>query len=240
MTGRKKKIATIIGIMLALMALMLFFVLHDFTIRALARPSIEMGRTEGFVGAAVTAPVIVRNLHGVAGIVFTITFDPDALAPEEIRATDLLGKEEESVFDSNLEHGPGRLKFAWAGKNPLDIDEGVIVEIDFLLKKAGEFALELKVLELVDEKLEDIPAELIDSRILVRPLRYGDLSGNGEIDVQDAILLLKSVVKLIELTEDQKSAADVNGDDNINVADAILILRHIVKLIDRFPVELKQ
>ncbi|NLZ28824.1 MAG: hypothetical protein GX887_07660 [Firmicutes bacterium] len=240
MSERGKSNTAIVGIILAVIALMFFLITCGFTICTSPGSSIEIGKTEGSVETTVTVPVIVRDLHEVAGIVFTITFDPAAVVPVEIRATDLLGKEKESVFESNLEHGPGCLKVAWAGKRTLDIDEGVIVETEFLLKKAGEFALEMRVLELVDDSMEDIPIESIDSSILVRSLRYGDLSGNGKVDVMDAILLLRSIVNLIELTEEQKSASDVNGDGNIDVADAILILRHTVKLVEKFPVELNQ
>ncbi|NLA27383.1 MAG: hypothetical protein GX878_08325, partial [Firmicutes bacterium] len=64
----------------------------------------------------------------------------------------------------------------------------------------------------------------------------GDLTGDGEVNVQDAIWLLRSIVGLVELTPAQEAAADVNGDGLLNVADAILILRYIVGLISSFTV----
>ena len=67
---------------------------------------------------------------------------------------------------------------------------------------------------------------------------YGDVNMDRKITVSDAILVLREIVRLIELDEVQTKAAKVSGDNkDINVSDAILILRHIVRLIDDFPVD---
>ena len=65
-------------------------------------------------------------------------------------------------------------------------------------------------------------------------LMIGDVDGNGKIDVKDAILVLKHVVKLIELESLDRKASDTKGDKNIDVNDAILILKYIVGLIEKF------
>lgn len=59
---------------------------------------------------------------------------------------------------------------------------------------------------------------------------FCDLNGDGKTMVNDAIIALRSVVGLTELTENQRQIADVDGDGKITVADVILILRHIVGL----------
>ena len=66
---------------------------------------------------------------------------------------------------------------------------------------------------------------------------YGDLTGDGKINVLDANLVRRYAAKLVELDENQLKAADVNGDGKINVLDANLIRRYAAKLIDKFPVE---
>ncbi len=55
--------------------------------------------------------------------------------------------------------------------------------------------------------------------------------------MQDAILVLKSIVGLAELNDIQKSLALVSGNDTLTVQDAILILKYIAKLIEVFPVQ---
>ncbi len=65
----------------------------------------------------------------------------------------------------------------------------------------------------------------------------GDLDNDGAVDAGDAMLVLKSAVGLIALSEAQKAVADVNGDGEIDAGDAVLILRYDAGLIDAFPAE---
>jgi hypothetical protein len=72
--------------------------------------------------------------------------------------------------------------------------------------------------------------------------RYGDVSGDGQVDVGDAILLLRHIVGLIDIEEDYGpyayTRARVSGvEGGVDVGDAILILRYIVGLITEFPAE---
>lgn len=59
----------------------------------------------------------------------------------------------------------------------------------------------------------------------VPPVR-GDLDGDGEVTVSDALRALRMAAKLIE----DDDAADVDGDGSITVADALLLLRAAVGL----------
>ena len=63
----------------------------------------------------------------------------------------------------------------------------------------------------------------------------GDVNDDGNINVQDALLVLQAFVGSVELTETQKIAADVSGDTFVNVADALLILQYFVGAITEFP-----
>ena len=56
------------------------------------------------------------------------------------------------------------------------------------------------------------------------------------MNVADAILVLREIVGLVELTPSQWQSADVNLDGAVDVADAILILRFIVGLVPSLPV----
>ncbi|MEE0265346.1 MAG: leucine-rich repeat protein [Acutalibacteraceae bacterium] len=61
----------------------------------------------------------------------------------------------------------------------------------------------------------------------VEPLA-GDVSGDGEIAVDDVIYTLRYNVGDIELTESQLTNADVNRDGNVTVLDAVLIQKIIL------------
>lgn len=66
----------------------------------------------------------------------------------------------------------------------------------------------------------------------------GDVDGNGNVDVGDAILVLRHIVGLENnLQLQQLQAANVNGDSAVDVGDAIMILRKIASLITEFPLK---
>ena len=60
----------------------------------------------------------------------------------------------------------------------------------------------------------------------------GDLNGDGDVNVFDAIIDLQIIVGLIEPTEAQMILGDVVRDGTINVFDAILLLQDIVGLTE--------
>ncbi len=66
------------------------------------------------------------------------------------------------------------------------------------------------------------------------PVMLGDVDENGKVEANDALLTLKQVVKLVELTDSQKVAANVVTGDDIKADDALQILKYVVKLINEF------
>ncbi len=51
----------------------------------------------------------------------------------------------------------------------------------------------------------------------------GDISGNGEIDIYDAVEIAKEILGMRTFTEEEKKIADINGDGMVNLYDAIEI-----------------
>ncbi len=62
-------------------------------------------------------------------------------------------------------------------------------------------------------------------------IMFGDVTGDGKITVGDVIVILRYIVGLEKLDEEQKVRADISGSGNITVQDAIMILRKIVGLV---------
>jgi hypothetical protein len=61
-------------------------------------------------------------------------------------------------------------------------------------------------------------------------LIYGDVNGNGTVDVADVIFLNKASTSSAVLTADQVSRADVNNDGIADALDAALIMQMLIKL----------
>ncbi len=58
----------------------------------------------------------------------------------------------------------------------------------------------------------------------------GDVNGDGVLDAADALAILRYIVQIEKLTDEQKRRADVDGNGDITANDASRILRYIVKL----------
>ena len=70
-------------------------------------------------------------------------------------------------------------------------------------------------------------------------VKYGDANGDGIINIDDAIAVLRHNSELDTIEGVNFKAADVDGNGNLEVADAIYILSYNAELIDKFPVEEK-
>ncbi len=68
-------------------------------------------------------------------------------------------------------------------------------------------------------------------------LLYGDVNQDQSINAKDALMILKSAVGKIVLTESQQELAELNGDGAINAKDALLVLQKSVGKIETFPIE---
>lgn len=71
----------------------------------------------------------------------------------------------------------------------------------------------------------------VDDPIEKGKVSISDVDGDDEITAADALLVLRSIVGLQTMTEEQKECADWNMDGEVTAVDALLILKKIVGLI---------
>ncbi|WP_294354555.1 endo-1,4-beta-xylanase [uncultured Clostridium sp.] len=67
------------------------------------------------------------------------------------------------------------------------------------------------------------------------PALYGDVDGDGKINVKD-LLAIKEYVAGVDVTINEKNS-DVNGDNKVDLFDVILVQQYLKKVIVTFPVE---
>ncbi len=74
-------------------------------------------------------------------------------------------------------------------------------------------------------------AAVYDKGMLATDGVKGDIDGNGTVDTQDALAILKHVVKIAPLDATTEAAADLDGSGAVDTQDALTVLKFVVKLI---------
>ena len=69
-----------------------------------------------------------------------------------------------------------------------------------------------------------------------KPLKAGDATGDGDIDILDVITLNKAVLGKETFTEAQLKAIDFNGNGKPDADEALMLLKYIVGIIEDFTV----
>lgn len=92
--------------------------------------------------------------------------------------------------------------------------------------KYTETGLKIKTCTICDEVIE---LEEIDK--LVSENMTGDVNGDGVINVADASMIQKYLVKFVVFSDERQALADTNGDGNVNICDATRIQKYIANLI---------
>lgn len=80
---------------------------------------------------------------------------------------------------------------------------------------------------------------LTDAQAALVPVAraYGDVSGDGDVTAEDALLALQAATDKVDLDDAALAAANVNTDEDVTAEDALLILQYAVEKIDVFPIE---
>lgn len=80
----------------------------------------------------------------------------------------------------------------------------------------------------MNEKLQMIKS-VSDKRF-----KAGDVNGDGDIDISDAMLLFYAVSKKVDLTPDERSRAMSNWDGAIDIEDAMALFYYVAKRTSKF------
>ncbi|MBR6918337.1 MAG: hypothetical protein IKN38_09140 [Clostridia bacterium] len=184
-------------------------------------PSAAVDMASARTGATVTLGVTLKNAPPIKALsVSDISFDADSL--------ELIGGEWELpdavLADWKADIGKGVAAF----KNETDLN-GKIFTLTLKVKDGAneaDYPVSLKVTA-KDLNGDDVEIDKIPGSVRVIKGIYGDVNGDGVVNLKDATLIRRYYVGGWGVELDM-TIADVNGDGVVNLKDATLIRRYYV------------
>lgn len=132
----------------------------------------------------------------------------------------------ETVFN-DLEHQSGQI--VANSDNNTDSIKDEIYKRDDLTEVRSEFTTTNDALKKIEEHVKRIEEE---AERMAAPF-MGDVDLDDNVTSADSLMILRSGVKLENLTENQKKLADLDGNGKIDSADSLMALRTSVGLEEK-------
>ena len=206
---------------------------------------VSMGYTIGATGGDVYIPIILNNISvkGIDGAQFTLDYDASKLELIEMTSgNSITVKSDLQISQNQL----GTIKVLYANSNSPDNpikSNGIFATLKFHVKAGSNegissisFNTNDRVM-FVDTDLRDINFSLSNGGVDIRSILYGDVDGNGYVDVIDCLLIKRFILNNISEFPSPTGmlAADVNGDGFVDVKDSLLVQRYVLGKITEFP-----
>ncbi len=185
-----------------------------------------------------TVSVNLSEGSGVAAAQFAIKYDTSVLKLVSASAGELMS---DAAINTET---PGKIIFGWDDTDSVT-EGGTILELTFTTAEGagiGTTAVEIDETEkfvFTKANLGELSIDVENGIVTIIDAVYGDLTGDGEVDIRDAYLARLIAAKLRTPTETQLIVGDVDGDGKITAVDANYIRKHSVRLISEFPIEQK-
>ena len=112
---------------------------------------------------------------------------------------------------------------------------GAVMKVSFQAAEgvsSGVYEVQITDIHLsVSGSSQDFTSADTTSKLTVTDFVKGDVNGNGKVDIDDAVCILRHLVdKPNEIFNE--AAADVNGNDKVDIDDAVMVLKYLVGKID--------
>ena len=136
----------------------------------------------------------------------------------------------------------GLVKFAWESLSAVT-EAGTVLEIEFKVKDGVSPQKTVVAIDKTQTFMfkrtdeTDIYMDVESGIVEIVNVIYGDISGDGKVNVLDAYKARLIAAKLDTPTDMQMFAGDVDGDGKITAVDANYIRKFAVDIITEFPVE---
>ena len=188
---------------------------------------VTVATVKGRAGKSVDVIISLENNPGITGAILTINYN------ENFTLTNVQSGEALSslTFADLAVPYLNPIRLSWDGLTD-DTTNGVLVTLTFSIPdgtEVGEYPVTITYDsdDIYNEDFNDVPIKVIDGKISVINVTYGDINGDGKINGKDITLLRRHITGGFDLSSFDQEAADVNHDGKINGKDITLIRRYI-------------
>ena len=200
---------------------------------------LTISKTGGKIGDTVAVDISIQNNPGFAKMSFDLEYDDSTLELVSYN----LGIGNAVCTISDKAGCTNKLNFRYLSNENV-LGDGALVTLTFRIKpNAQKDTAEVSVspvgtFSYYKDGVETVfEIEKNEENVEIIKELYGDVDGDGIINANDAIAILRYNAKVETLTDAQLTAANVDGNESVDSNDAILILKYDAKAIDKFPVE---
>jgi hypothetical protein len=198
--------------------------------------AIYVDKTEVRTGLKSTLDVKAKNALTVAGVSFTLEL-PEGLSlakdeDEEI-VCELAGERAKaskfSVFSADNGHGTYSFRIMPTSTAVINGNDGTLLTVQLQvpeMMEAGDYDLRVTDNRFTVKEEDTMRTELLPnvlSTLTVSTIEPGDVNGDNELDLTDAIMIVYYSLNL-EQAGFNKAVADVNNDGMIDLTDAIIVV----------------
>ena len=179
-------------------------------------------------GDTFTLDIHAENISNLAGWQFDVVFDPTALEAIDVTEGDFLQMDGSSTFfqGGTIDNAAGKIgglsaaRFSTQGASGI----GVLLQVTFKAKAAGETELTLPNLQFGSTTGSSIPANPPPIHITIEErLAPGDVNRDGVVSILDLILVAQQLGQRVP----PDSPVDLNGDGVVNIFDIVPIAQGI-------------
>ena len=194
--------------------------------------AIAISSLTAYPGDTIQIPVSIRSNPGISAMKLTITYDTELLEYQEAAFDQAFLDAAGAQTCINAETA-GKIILDWVQGQGEYSGSGDFAVLTFKVKAVtedGDAALTITYdpEDIFNKDHENQTFQIENGTVQIKKLRPGDINGDGSVNINDALLLLRYVC---ELDQDQVLGnPDVTGDGKVNNKDVVTLLRFVAKL----------